>query len=200
EVNASSQEMAASVNQFAERADDGLSRTQEIKGRASNLSSDAITSQQAAKQMYAEIREQMSQAIADMHVVNNINELAQTISSIAAQTNLLSLNAAIEAARAGEAGRGFAVVAEEVRKLAAHSGEAVANIGELIAEVQQASERLVASSNRLLDFINDTVNPDYELIVKTGEQYLDDAAVLSEITGGASAMSREVLSMVQEVN
>ncbi len=200
EVNASSQEMAASVTNLAEKADEGLSRSHEIKGRASNLSSDAVASQQAAQQMYAEIRDQMAKAIADMHVVNNINELAQTISSIAAQTNLLSLNAAIEAARAGEAGKGFAVVAEEVRKLAAHSGEAVANIGELTEEVQQASERLVASSNHLLDFINDTVNPDYESIVKIGEQYLDDAAVLSEITGGASAGSREVLSMVQEVN
>ncbi len=200
EVNASSQEMGASINNLAEKADDGLSRSHEIKGRASNLSSDAVASQQAAQQMYAEIRDQMAKAIADMQVVNNINELAQTISSIAAQTNLLSLNAAIEAARAGEAGKGFAVVAEEVRKLAAHSGDAVANIGELTEEVQQASERLVTSSNHLLDFINDTVNPDYQSIVKIGEQYLDDAAVLSEITGGASAGSREVLSMVQEVN
>lgn len=75
------------------------------------------------------------------------------ITEIAAQTNLLSLNASIEAARAGEAGRGFAVVASEIRKLADDSQEAAGRIGEMIGNVgrqaEEMQEKLRASLEQL---------------------------------------------------
>jgi methyl-accepting chemotaxis protein len=77
-----------------------------------------------------------------------IDKLVETISNVARQTNLLSLNAAIEAARAGENGRGFAVVAEEVRKLADGSSEAAREVSAIVHEVRTKIDRMVQTMEK----------------------------------------------------
>lgn len=74
-----------------------------------------------------------------------IEDMATSVSAIAAQTNLLALNAAIEAARAGEAGKGFAVVASEVRKLAEESNVATTQIFDMVNLLKSGLEDIAVA-------------------------------------------------------
>ncbi len=113
---------------------------------------------QAVQQMTA-IHSQMGQTSAMVHTLGQrsqeIGEMISLITSIAAQTNLLALNAAIEAARAGEQGRGFAVVADEVRKLAEQSSSAAEQVSRIVADIQRDTEAAMAGMSQSESILGD---------------------------------------------
>jgi methyl-accepting chemotaxis protein len=112
------------------------------------------------------------------HRSGEIGNIVATIDDIAAQTNLLALNAAIEAARAGEQGRGFAVVADEVRKLAERSSVATKEIAGLVNGIQVGVREAVTAMQQG----GKEVEVGYSLAAEAGVS-LDDILARSQVVG-----------------
>lgn len=96
----------------------------------------------------------------------NINQVVTTITKVADQTNLLSLNAAIEAEKAGEYGRGFSVVATEIRRLADQTAVATYDIELMVKEIQSA----VAAGVMGMDKFSDQVRRGMVEVQQVGSQ------------------------------
>lgn len=150
--------------------------------------------------------------------VHQIRQATEIISSIAEETNLLSLNASIEAARAGEAGKGFAVVAEQIQKLAVQSNEASNAIEEIIRKLIEDSSETVTTmtevqgiihqQNESMSVTQETVKEviggianslsSIEVIAASTEDLKNVRSSIKEIVKGLEEMAEENAASTQE--
>lgn len=200
EVSSSVEEISRGINSLAVRAIGSERSAKEIQERAIEIKDKGKKASKIAGDIYKERSRNILKAIEEGKVVEEIKVMAESIANIASQTNLLALNAAIEAARAGEQGKGFAVVAEEVRTLAEQSESTVTNIQSVIIQVQQAFSNLSHNSQNVLNFMEQNVSKDYELLIETAIQYEKDAQFISNMSQEIASATKLMSESIEQVS
>jgi methyl-accepting chemotaxis protein WspA len=145
EIAATTTEIGATSKEISATSRELVKTMNEVSGVADQSATLAGSGQAGLSRMEETMRQVMDAAgsiNAKLAVLNekatNINQVVTTITKVADQTNLLSLNAAIEAEKAGEYGKGFAVVASEIRRLADQTAVATYDIEQMVKEIQSA--------------------------------------------------------------
>ncbi len=167
EIGATSVELSKTMGEIT----DATEATASLAGRGQSSLASMERAMGGLGQATSTISEKLS-VISDR--ATNIGSVVTTITKVADQTNLLSLNAAIEAEKAGEAGRGFAVVAREIRRLADQTAVATLDIDNLVREMQSAVSSGVMEMDRFTEEVRRSVGD----AAAVGEQF---AAILEQI-------------------
>ena len=168
EISSGAEEQNRDVAQVTDKTKDMEQRFLQLNEQSSALLADATSSMDSGRQGAANVEELKRQNESTIEMMQEfyrtittleeqsgkIAEILNTITDIASETQLLSLNASIEAARAGEHGRGFAVVAESIGKLAEDSTEATSDIEQIISGLSRDISATVTNIERMKEKID----------------------------------------------
>jgi len=190
QISSAAEEISQSTNQIA----DMLTQAVDAAARTHTACSEGESAITTAIGTISNVHQQVQETSTSINNLKSKSEQIQSITDVidgvAAQTNLLALNAAIEAARAGEHGRGFAVVADEVRELANKTASATNDIATMLAEIRGETETAANIMGKLVTDVDEVVDKT-NLIGQT----------LTSINTEASAsesQARDIQDMIQE--
>ncbi|MBD1846551.1 MCP four helix bundle domain-containing protein [Cyanobacteria bacterium FACHB-63] len=224
---ASTNEVTATAQTIASTSRKLVKTMEQVAGMAQTTATSANDSQDELVEM-ANVMRQLTDATAAISSklgvmnakANNINNVVVTITKVADQTSLLSLNAAIEAEKAGEYGAGFAVVAREIRRLANQTAVATLEIEQIVKDMQSAVSvgvmemdkfnRSVGDSADRVSKIGDQVAkviqqvqslpPRFEQVSQSMETQSESASQISEAMEQLSQASHQTVDALRETN
>jgi methyl-accepting chemotaxis protein len=189
-VSRAMEDLTSSMRRTAENAEAAAAAAQRTLD-SSNRGGEAVRSSLSGMQQIRGEVQGISKKIKNLADRSlEISEIVNTIDEIAAQTDLVALNAAIEAAGAGEAGQRFAIVADEVRKLAERSAKAAKDIVGLIKGIQTETQEAVVA----MEEGTRQVEAGYKVTVQTGERLRE----IGEISQKSAALASEISQAAQD--
>ena len=166
EIGATSREIAATSKELVTTMSD-VSTVAEHSAALAGRGQDGLTHMEETMHHVMEAAGSINAKLTVLsEKAGNISQVVITITKVADQTNLLSLNAAIEAEKAGEYGRGFAVVATEIRRLADQTAVATYDIEQMVKEIQAA----VAAGVMGMDKFSEEVRRGMQEVQQVGGQ------------------------------